>query len=221
MILCIETTTQNCSVALVSDGKVLTSARERSEQYVHAEKLHPLIDTCLNEARASWKDVRAIAVSSGPGSYTGLRIGVAAAKGLAFALQIPLISVDTLQMLGVFGLQNSQAEIAIAMIDARRMEVYASVVTAADSSPARAVIVDDAFFAPFNAKNIVLIGDGALKCAQLAGEGALIMSDCPDAIMMAEMATDCWNRSSFVDLAYYEPHYLKEYVVGVSTKSIF
>lgn len=221
MILCIETTTQNCSVALVHEGQTVASNRMRSEHYVHAEQLHPLIAACLQQAKAEWSNLKAIAVSSGPGSYTGLRIGVAAAKGLAYALQIPLIEVDTLHMLGNFGLHKAQVELAIAMIDARRMEVYASVVSRDGATKPEAVIVDDAYFSPFAAKSMVLIGDGAAKCAPMVSDSVILLHDLPDATMMTEMASAAWSKSEFVDLAYYEPHYLKEYIVGVTTKSMF
>lgn len=221
MILCIETTTQNCSVALVQEAQTVASTRMRSEHYVHAEQLHPLIAACLQQAQADWSEVKAIAVSSGPGSYTGLRIGVAAAKGLAFALHLPLIEVDTLHMLGNFGLQKSQVELAIAMIDARRMEIYASVVNSEGASAPQAVIVDREYFTAFASKSLVLIGDGAAKCAPLVDDTTLLMHDLPDATMMAELASKAWVKKEFVDLAYYEPRYLKEYMVGVSTKSVF
>lgn len=221
MILCIETTTQNCSVAWVDQGAVLSSARVQSDQFVHAEQLHKLVDSCLATSQCTLKDVRAVAVSSGPGSYTGLRIGVAAAKGLAYGLHIPLIAVDTLHMLGLHGLQKTSAELAIAMIDARRMEVYASVVRRDSHTPAEAVIIDASFFQSYASQHIAIIGDGAGKCAPFAGEHAIVMHEFPDATMMATLAWAHWQAQVFEDTAYYEPHYLKEYVVGISTKSVF
>ena len=107
------------------------------------------------------------------------------------------------------------------MIDARRMEIYASVVNSEGASAPQAVIVDREYFTAFVSKSLVLIGDGAAKCAPLVDDTTLLMHDLPDATMMAELASKAWVKKEFVDLAYYEPRYLKEYMVGVSTKSVF
>lgn len=220
MILCIETSTQNCSVALVDKGAVVFEERRCTDQYVHAEQLHPLIAFCLEQAHITANDLTAVAVSSGPGSYTGLRIGVSAAKGLSFALHIPLIAIDTLHMLGIYALQHTPAQTAIAMIDARRMEVYASVVDRNSATPAEAVVVEKSFFDAYDPSSLVLVGDGASKCSGLVSPSTIVLDVMPDASMMAAMAQEHWDKQRFVDVAYYEPHYLKEYIVGVSTKSI-
>jgi tRNA threonylcarbamoyladenosine biosynthesis protein TsaB len=124
-ILNLETATKNCSVSISQDGKTILCKEMAELGYSHAEKLHVFIEECLKESKLTFNDLSAIAVSQGPGSYTGLRIGVSAAKGLCFALDLPLIAVDTLQVLAS---QLSITEgIIIPMIDARRMEVYSAI----------------------------------------------------------------------------------------------
>jgi len=124
-ILCIETTTTNCSVALSVDGVVVSLKEDNNKQYSHAEKLHLFIEDVLAESKVSKNKLDAIAVSKGPGSYTGLRIGVSAAKGLCFALEIPLISIPTLEALAC-QVKNTDG-IIVPMLDARRLEVYSAV----------------------------------------------------------------------------------------------
>lgn len=218
MILCIETSTQNCSVAMVQNGEVVTSHSRRASHYVHAEALHELIELCLKESGAP---LQAVAVSSGPGSYTGLRIGVSAAKGLAFGLQIPLIAIPTLTLLGEYGLAQGTFERAVAMIDARRMEVYTAVTSNGQTSEAQAVILDQKFFDQWPTGATAIVGDGAFKCAQFNTFGSTIMEVMPDAQMMAHLAQQAFDHHRFEDVAYFEPYYLKEFVAGVSTKSLF
>lgn len=122
-ILCIESSGINCSVALTENGKIIAEKSENTGQFSHAEKLHVFIEDVLQNTKMTVNDLQAVAVSSGPGSYTGLRIGVSAAKGLCFALQIPLIAIPTLQTLAV----QVEAKCIIPMLDARRMEVFSAV----------------------------------------------------------------------------------------------
>ena len=124
-ILNLETATKNCSVSISQNGKTILCKEMAEAGYSHAEKLHVFIEECLKESNITFKELSAIAVSQGPGSYTGLRIGVSAAKGLCFALDIPLIAIDTLQVLAS-KLTISEG-IIIPMIDARRMEVYSAI----------------------------------------------------------------------------------------------
>lgn len=124
-ILCLETATTNCSVAIAVDGKIIALREENNQKFSHAEKLHVFIDEVLKKAKIDNKQLNAIAVSKGPGSYTGLRIGVSAAKGLCFALDIPLISTLTLEVIAQQVQQDTRY--IIPMIDARRMEVYSAV----------------------------------------------------------------------------------------------
>jgi tRNA threonylcarbamoyladenosine biosynthesis protein TsaB len=124
-ILCLETATTNCSVALSVNGSVIVLQEDNSNQFSHAEKLHVYIEDVLTKANIDKSDLDAIAVSKGPGSYTGLRIGVSAAKGLCYALDIPLIAIATLQSLA-FQVKTKESFI-VSMLDARRMEVYSAV----------------------------------------------------------------------------------------------
>jgi len=220
MILCIETSTINCSAALVDQGVVLVHRSHQAEHYVHAESLHHLIQECLMEQGISSSQLDAVAVSSGPGSYTGLRIGVSAAKGLAYGLGIPLIALDTLSVLGQYGLSLGNFDVAIAMLDARRMEVFTSKTDRYNFGPAEALILDQAYFDQLAQENTIIIGDGAFKCANFLSVKAEVLNIHPSATMMAPLAHEKFLRQEFVDVAYFEPFYLKEFVAGISTKSI-
>jgi len=162
-ILNIETSTKNCSVSIAKEGKTIICKEIAEEGYSHAERLHIFIEESLKEAGLTYKDLSAIAVSQGPGSYTGLRIGVSAAKGLCFALDIPLIAVDTLKVLA------SQATISngliVPMIDARRMEVYSAVFNAEYEKlrDVQAEIINEDSFENLQ-ETIYFVGDCAEKC---------------------------------------------------------
>src|SRR5690606_25134679 len=162
-ILNIETATKNCSVSLSKNGQTIVINELAEENFSHAEKLHLFIKDVLAKAKISLSDLNAIAVSKGPGSYTGLRIGVSAAKGLCYALNIPLIAIDTLAVLAEK--ISVDSGIIVPMIDARRMEVFTQMFRGdyAPLSVAEALIVDETAFADIS-ENIHLIGDGALKC---------------------------------------------------------
>lgn len=221
MILCIETTTLNCSVALSKEGSVVASARRTADQYVHAEALHALIQQTLKLAAVHLRELEAVAVSAGPGSYTGLRIGLAAAKGLCYSLGLPLIAIDTLTMLGQYGLTQGDYQLAISMLDARRLEVYSSRVSKGHEGAAEAIVLDQAFFDDLPQLPTIILGDGASKCRQFQSVSADIMDITPDAEMMINMAQSKYVQKRFEDVAYFEPCYLKEYIAGVSTKSVF
>ena len=128
LILLIESSSRNCSVAVAEDEKILIIEEHASDKYIHAESLHPFIAKCMSVCGREMKDLDAVAVSSGPGSYTGLRIGVSAAKGICFSLNIPLIDIPTTQLLAAYALSHSPySDLYIPIIDARRMEVYYAV----------------------------------------------------------------------------------------------
>lgn len=221
MILCIETTTLNCSVALSKEGTLVSSVRRTADQYVHAEALHELIEQCMQLAGTNLGELKAVAVSAGPGSYTGLRIGLAAAKGLCYSLELPLIAIDTLTMLGQYGLAQGDFQLAIPMLDARRLEVYSSRVSSNQVGEAEAVVLDQAFFDDLPKLRIIILGDGASKCRQFQAVHAHISDIAPDAAMMIDLVQSKYVQKHFEDVAYFEPCYLKEYIVGVSTKSVF
>ena len=216
LILNIETATKNCSVCLAKDGVPVAIAEYAGEGYAHAEKLHVFIEEALQKAAISFKDLDAIAVSMGPGSYTGLRIGVSAAKGLCYALNIPLIAVDTLELLA------RKIEVAngviIPMIDARRMEAYTAIFSNNYSKirDTKAEVLDENSFTGI-AGEIHLLGDGALKCKAVLTDARFTFHDdilYPSAKEMAAIADDKHKKSDTVDVAYFEPFYLKDFIAG-------
>lgn len=219
LILCIESTSKNCSVAVVKDGHVLAIKERVSENYTHAEELHPFIQEVIHNAGLAPKDLQAVMVSAGPGSYTGLRIGVAAAKGICFSLSIPLLAADTLSIMAKWAIAHLKGfDVYQPMIDARRMEVYTGVwdVMGNVQSTIDAVVLDEAYFAAMD-KNHVLFGDGAAKCQGLTS--AHVMTDVwPSADKMAPLAEELFVAGKAQDLAYFEPFYLKDFQPGKPKK---
>jgi tRNA threonylcarbamoyladenosine biosynthesis protein TsaB len=218
-LLHIETSTTMCSVAL-SENETLLASQEINEGYTHAENLHVFIQNLLKECNMATNELAAIAVSKGPGSYTGLRIGVSAAKGLAYALNIPLISVDTLQVMSAQARTSHPGEgYFCPMLDARRMEVYTAVY---DSELNRvnaieALIVDEHSIASFSKfPNIYFFGDGMGKCkailSQLKNAG-FIEGVVPSAKDMVALAYAKFQNKAFEDVAYFEPFYLKDFLI--------
>lgn len=219
-IINIETATKNCSVALAKDGKTLLCKEIAEEGYSHAERLHVFIEEIIREAGIQLKDLAAVAVSQGPGSYTGLRIGVSAAKGLCYALNIPLIAVDTLQALA------SKAKVAdgliVPMIDARRMEVYSAVFSAGLEKKREilAEIIDKNSFEDFT-ENLYFVGDCNEKCKTVLTKGNFIFLDeikYPSANEMSALSFDKYKKSDTVDVAYFEPYYLKDFLITTAKK---
>ena len=219
-ILNIETATTNCSVALAKGGKTILCKEIAEEGYSHAERLHVFIEEIIKESGITFQDLTAIAVSQGPGSYTGLRIGVSAAKGLCFALDIPLIAVDTLQILA------SQAKVSngliIPMIDARRMEVYSAVFTPSFESKraVQAEIISENSFEEFP-ETIYFVGDCAEKCKPVLTKENFIFLDeikFPSAKEMSLLSFEKYQKNDFVDVAYFEPYYLKDFMMTISKK---
>jgi tRNA threonylcarbamoyladenosine biosynthesis protein TsaB len=222
-LLLIESSSSNCSVALSVDGKIIASKSASAAKYIHAESLHPFIEEVMLKSQITMADLNAVAISSGPGSYTGLRIGTTAAKGICFSLSIPLIAISTIDILAYHAQHTMRIQMpVIPMIDARRMEVYCSDYdeNGKRQSPIQAAIIDHNFFITRPTTATTLIGDGAAKCQGHCPETYQIISILPDATMMASLAQQAYLSSSFEDLAYFEPFYLKEYVPGIATKSI-
>lgn len=223
LILLIETSSRNCSVGIQRDGQLLGVIEQSADSYIHAESLHPFIEKILSDTNISAKDIEAIAVSEGPGSYTGLRIGVASAKGLCLALDIPLIALSTTAILANFASSHPDCpEHIIPMIDARRMEVYCAHFLRGGEKiiSDEAKIIDEDFFKPLENKSVLFIGDGAEKCRAFISKYHRIEHALPGASMMVSLAEIKFNASAFEDIAYFEPHYLKDYLPGISTKSI-
>lgn len=218
IILQIETATPVCSVALSQDGKTI-ALKEEAAQNIHASSLTLFIEEVMKQAGLAYADLDAIAVSKGPGSYTGLRIGVSTAKGLCFALDKPLIALSTLQMManGFLKQYPDYAGMVCPMIDARRMEVFTAVYThhLAEVEPISAKIVDKtSFSSSLDAGTITFIGDGAAKCATVLAHPNAQFSNLNfnSAANMSELAYLAFNQASFEDVAYFEPFYLKDFV---------
>jgi len=222
MILQIETATTSCSVALASDGTVL-AFKEINARNIHAEVITVYIDELIVQTNITYAHLDAIAVSCGPGSYTGLRIGVSTAKGLCFALDKPLISVPTLAAMAKGVARNYTIDkdtLLCPMIDARRMEVYTAVYNAAGEviKPVAAEIIDADSFSDILAENkILFFGDGADKCRQALSHNpnAEFLADFENsATHLTQIAADKFARADFEDVAYFEPYYLKDFIVG-------
>jgi len=225
LILGIETSTKICSVA-VSDGKKILAIEEEGGEYSHSEKLTIFIQKVLDRAKLQLKDIDAFAVSKGPGSYTGLRIGVSVAKGLCYALDKPLIAVDTLQAMAknVAALSNQPDALFSPMIDARRMEVYTALYDKENNSitPITAKIIDkNSFSEELTAQKIIFFGDGAEKCAEVLGENVnatFFDEGLPSAEFVNQIAFDKYQNQEFEDVAYFEPYYLKDFVATTPKK---
>lgn len=215
-ILQIETSTKNCSVALSENGQTILCKEIAESGYSHAEKLHVFIEEIIQEVNVAYSDIAAIAVSQGPGSYTGLRIGVSAAKGLAYALNIPLIAVDTLESLA--RKITIQDGVIIPMIDARRMECYTTILDS-NYQKLREVASEIISMDSFNDIDgrIHLLGDGAPKCKIVLEGEKYVFHDSilfPSATEMSVVAFDKFQNKDFVDVAYFEPFYLKDFILN-------
>jgi len=214
-ILNIETATTNCSVSISKDGKTIVLKEDNDKSYSHAERLHVYIDHALKEAGITAEDLNAIAISKGPGSYTGLRIGVSAAKGLCFALDKPLIAVPTLEALA--HQVKLDRGVVISMLDARRMEVYSAIYDSnyKEIRETQAQILDENAFAE-NLQNgsVYFVGNGVEKTKTLLNHpNAIFVEDkLPSANEMSALAFDKFNHNKFEDVAYFEPYYLKDFV---------
>lgn len=232
LFLCIETATEVCSVALFRD-RLLLSERTSAGPNTHSAILTAYMGETLREAGVVPASLDAVAVSMGPGSYTGLRIGVAAAKGLCYAIGRPLVAVPTLQGMAagmetemqnvrcrVPGVKSGLPYLLCPMIDARRMEVYCGVYDAgaAEVREVRAEIIGADSFREFLAQRpVVFGGNGAAKCREALGmdPNALFLDDFrPSARQMAALALERIHAGRFEDLAYFEPFYLKDFVAG-------
>lgn len=221
IILNLETSTKNCSVSLSKKGKILYSKELNTGGYSHAEMLHPFINECMKELNLSFSELSAVCVGKGPGSYTGLRIGVSAAKGLCFANDLPLIAINSLEILA--SASSIEEGTIIPLIDARRMEVYSAVFDHKNNwiRETKAEIIDENSFTDYLKKGpVYFLGDGAEKCkAVITHKNANFIDDIfPSAIHMANLSEEKYTTSSFEDVAYFEPYYLKDFVVTPQKK---
>jgi tRNA threonylcarbamoyladenosine biosynthesis protein TsaB len=224
VILQIETATTSCSIALAIDGHVL-AFKQVNERNIHAEVITIFIDELINTAGLTYNDIDAVAVSCGPGSYTGLRIGVSTAKGLCFALDKPLIAIETLEAMA-YGVINDKAitidedTLLCPMIDARRMEVYCALFNnqGLKIRPTAADIIDEHSFSEFLSNHkILFFGDGADKCEAVLGvnNSAQFLPDFVNsATYLTQKAAEKFKKKEFEDVAYFEPYYLKDFIAG-------
>ncbi len=227
LILCIESATSVCSVALASGGEML-ACKEENARNTHAEHITLFIQDVMKQGGKNLKELDAVAVSMGPGSYTGLRIGVSTAKGLCYALDKPLIAIPTLKSM-TWGFANSKQEtvnhkpiLFCPMIDARRMEVYCAIYdeelkeirkTAAE------IITENSFSELLKDNRVIFFGDGAVKCKEVLSHQAnavFIENFSPSAEYMIAIADEKFTEKQFEDVALFEPYYLKDFVPGAS-----
>lgn len=217
-ILQIDTATEVCSVSLSLNGQIIDKV-DAAEPNLHASKLTVFIDQLLQNTNLTYQDLSAIAVSKGPGSYTGLRIGVSTAKGLCYALDIPLLAVNTLESMymGYTSLPLDKFDLYIPMLDARRMEVYMMTLDAQGNmlKETEAVIIDSETFLAYADKQICLFGSGAEKLKATFEESSNITIDSSykhSSAYLAKSAFEKFNKQDFEDLIYFEPYYLKEFI---------
>ncbi len=215
MILSIETSTEVCSVALHNNGRII-AVSESEEAFSHAERLAPLIDDILADNSIKRSELTAVAVSAGPGSYTGLRIGTSTAKGLCYVLDIPLITIGTLESMLESIKQDNKDQLLCPMLDARRMEVYCLL---ADGNgqiieTTHAKIIDETSFSDhLGSKQIIFFGNGADKCKSvITSENATFIDGIkPSAINIGKLAANKYQKKDFADLVNFEPDYLKAF----------
>ena len=229
-LILIETSTALCSAALAEDG-VITSYRESSAPKAHASLTAVFIQEMLQEKGLTLADCDAVCVSKGPGSYTGLRVGVSTAKGLCFGSGKPLIAISTLDILVAQAQIPEDLKYIVPMVDARRMEVYAAVYEIAGQAgndvrqiteTAPAIIDENSYSDILEKGKVLFIGDGAGKCADVIKHPNATFVQCwPKASAMLEPAMKAYKEKRFEDVAYFEPFYLKEFVATVSKKKMW
>ena len=218
LILGIETATKNCSVALFKDGIVIAEKEYISDGYSHAEQLTLFIQQVIDSAKITLKKIDAVALSMGPGSYTGLRIGTSTAKGLCYALDIPLIAISTLKAMAFAMAKNEKSAIYCPMIDARRMEVFSALYDSNNKQlrGVQADVIGENTYAEFLENEIIFFGDGSLKCQEIINHknAKFIEEINASAKNLGILATAKFENKDFEDVAYFEPYYLKDFVAG-------
>lgn len=221
LILSLETATKTCSVCLARDGVEVLTITEDSGSYSHAEKLNGFIQHLFNETGYVLSDLDAVSVSEGPGSYTGLRIGTSSAKGICYALDIPIIAVNSLKALAA--ITPTECEIICPMFDARRMEVYSALFNRQleEVEETNAVVIDADSYQEFLSNDKVLfVGPGAEKCREILRHpnAHFDLLTSVSAKGMIDLAERKFQLKDFADLAYFEPFYLKDFIAGEPKK---
>ena len=231
LILCIETGTDICSVGIARDGELM-SLRESDQGRDHAKQVAVFVDELLRETGVKPDELDAVAVGMGPGSYTGLRIGVSFAKGLCYGLNIPLLAVGSLEALtdvaikdyeaGIIQVEGWDEALLCPMVDARRMEVYTQIFNSRceSQSEVSAEIITEDSFSQWRAKGkLVIFGNGAAKCQEMLPD-AIYIDVAPSARGLTRIAHQLFEAGKTVDIAYFEPFYLKDFVVIPSKKKL-
>ena len=222
-ILHLETSSKNCSVA-ISDGKeLLCLCEELSDNYKQSESLHTFVEWALEGANITLRDLDAVSLGMGPGSYTGLRIGASAAKGFCFGLQIPLIAVNSLETM-IKPFLGTDYDLIIPMVDARRMEVYTAIYdgqSGKEEQPTSALVLDEFTLNNLSDKKILIVGDGAAKAKDILNLPNAEFNDSvyPSAQYLTDESVRKFNAGEFEDMAYFEPLYLKDFQ-GVKRKGV-
>ena len=226
IILNLETTSTNCSVSLSKNGKCIAVKELNGENFTHSENLSLFIDAIIKENDLEYKNLNAIAISSGPGSYTGLRIGSSTAKGICYGLEIPLIAIDTLKIMAHQMMQNKpNFDLYCPMVDARRMEVYMGLFDSSLSEQITSapMVLDEMSFAEKLKQNkILFFGSGAKKFSEIIkNENASFHFEYENsASHMCELAQEKFEEKHFADLAYFEPNYLKSFQATTPKKQL-
>ena len=217
-ILNIETSTKACSVAIHKNGNLIALKESVTENFSHSEKLLVFVEELIENSQLKLVDISAIAVSMGPGSYTGLRIGVATAKGLCYGLNIPLISISTLKSMSLGMSLKMKADLFCPMIDARRMEVYSAFfdINNIRKRGIQADILDSNSYKNELKEKVIFFGDGSDKAKEvIKSKHAIFIADFhPSANFIGMLSYQKFLNSDFEDLAYFEPFYLKDFVAG-------
>jgi tRNA threonylcarbamoyladenosine biosynthesis protein TsaB len=214
-ILYLETSSKNCSVAVSDDEKLLCLCEEVSENYKQSESLHTYVEWALEGAGIALKDIEAVSLGKGPGSYTGLRIGAASAKGFCYGLKVPLVAVNSLEsMIEPFLGQNY--DLIVPLIDARRMEVYTAVYegqTGKELSETEAKVLDETSFEELKDKKVIFVGDGANKAQDILQLPNADFKDdvYPSAQYLIKRTLEKMESGEVEDMAYFEPFYLKDF----------
>ncbi|MBU8883776.1 tRNA (adenosine(37)-N6)-threonylcarbamoyltransferase complex dimerization subunit type 1 TsaB [Kaistella sp. DKR-2] len=220
-ILHIETSSKNCSVAISDGEELLCLCEEVSENYKQSESLHTFVQWALEGAKITLKDLDAVSLGMGPGSYTGLRIGSSSAKGFCYGLKIPLVAVNSLETM-IEPFLSKDYDFIIPLLDARRMEVYTAVFdgnTGKMLTETDAKVLDETSFQEFSDKKVIFVGDGTAKAKEILRLPNAVFEDnvYPSAKYLIKKAVEKFNEKEFEDVAYFEPFYLKDFQ-GVKKK---